>query len=33
MEGAAPGNLPGSDVNQDEMKLQQEFTHLKQHSL
>lgn len=33
MEGAAPGNLPGSDVNQDEMELQQEFTHLKQHSL
>lgn len=28
MESAAPGDLPGSNVNQDEMKLQQQLTHL-----
>lgn len=33
VEGASPGNLPGSDVNQDEMELQQELTHLKQHAV
>lgn len=33
VEGASPGDLPGSDVNQDEMELQQELTHLKQHTV
>lgn len=33
VEGASPGDLPGSDVNQDEMELQQELTHLKQHKV
>jgi len=28
MESAAPGDLPGSDVNQDEMEFQQQLTHL-----
>lgn len=28
MESAAPGDLPGSDVNQDEIELQQQLTHL-----
>ena len=32
MEGAAPGDLPGRDVNQDEMELQEQLTHLKQHT-
>ena len=32
MEGAAPGDLPGRDVNQDEMELQEQLTHLKQHA-
>lgn len=30
MESAAPGDLPGCDVNQDEMELQQQLPHLKQ---
>lgn len=30
VEGAAPGDLPGSDVNQDEVELQQELAHLKE---
>lgn len=30
MEGAAPGDLPGSDVNQDEVELQQQLAHLKE---
>lgn len=33
VEGASPGDLPGSDVNQDEMEFQQELTHLKQHTV
>lgn len=32
MEGAAPGDLPGRDVNQDEMELQEQLTHLQQHT-
>lgn len=28
VEGAAPGDLPGSHVNQDEVQLQQELAHL-----
>lgn len=30
MKGAAPGDLPGSDVNQDEVELQQQLAHLRQ---
>lgn len=29
MESAAPGDLPWSDVNQDEAELQQQLAHLK----
>lgn len=29
MEGAAPGDLPGGDVNQDEVELQQQLAHLR----
>lgn len=32
VEGTSPGDLPGSDVDQDEMELQQELTHLQQHA-
>lgn len=28
VESAAPGDLPGSDVDQDEVELQQQLTHL-----